>query len=557
MGNGMNTYYEHLAAKINLGPGRTFGISFDKMWRLLTVILFAIICLVMLFTFKDYGTIWDEEVQFVNGEHIISWFRTLFEDRSSLEYFDLIYYGGLFDVIANLGVRVLPFGIYESRHLVTVGFAVLGLYVTWRIGRLVGGPATGFMATLFLVLTPVFYGHAFNNPKDIPFASLSALTLYYILLSSRSLPAFPIKLAVKTGLALGATLGIRVGGAFLIGYLLLFWTSRFLSNPPLESTRTWLRMVLGRAAVVILVAWPTMLLCWPWAQLAPFARPFEAFAAAAHFRWEGEMLFRGQMISSLAVPWDYLPTWFLITLPEAYLVAFALGVFLLVRILLKKDIPSRGGFLDASALVFTVLFPLAAVVALKSVLYDAHRQFLFVLPPLAVLSAWCFVAFLENRGIHQVIRWLADSLVGASFVLTIIDMVQLHPYQTLYFNRLFGGGLEKAATRYETDYWGASYREGIEALIRHYRPDGPMPVKVANCAATFQIEYWLSKNPEAHRWFISVKPTDDPDILIATKRYRCMPDPGRIIHIVERQGIPILAIYERRPRGTWIASDEK
>ena len=511
----------------------------------------------MLLTFKDYGTIWDEEVQFVNGEYIINWFRTMFQDRSALGYFDLIYYGGLFDVIANFGVRVLPFGIYESRHLVTVGFAVLGLYATWRMGRLVAGPATGVIATLFLILTPVFYGHAFNNPKDIPFASLSALSLYYILLSCRSLPVVPVKLAVKTGLALGATLGIRVGGVFLIGYLLLFWTSWLLFKPLLELPRYWLRTALGRAGVVILVAWPTMLLCWPWAQVAPFTRPFEAFAAASHFRWEGEMLFRGKMISSLAVPWDYLPTWFLITLPEAYFVVFALGLVLLIRILLKRDFPSRSGFLDATALTFTVLFPVAAVVALKSVLYDAHRQFLFILPPLTVLSAWCFVMFLKNEGIHHLIRWLAASLVGASLLLTIIDMAHLHPYQTLYFNRLFGGGLEKAATHYETDYWGASYREGIEALIRHYRSDGPMPVKVANCAAIFQTEYWLSKNPEARRRFISVKPTDDPDILIATNRYRCMTDPGRVMYTVERQGTPILAIFERRPRGIWIAAEGK
>jgi hypothetical protein len=548
----MSLFYNRIAAKINLDPRRLS--SSDTMWRLITIAVFVIICLVMLLTFQDYGTVWDEEVQFVNGEYIINWFRTMFRDQSALGYFDLIYYGGLFDVVANLGVRVLPFGIYESRHLVTVGFAILGLYATWRIGKLVAGPATGIVATIFLILTPAFYGHAFNNPKDIPFASLSALTLYYLLLSSRSLPAFPIGLAVKTGLALGATLGIRVGGAFLIGYLLLFWTSRMLIEPPLDTTRYWFRTVFSRAAVVLIVAWPTMLLFWPWAQLAPFTRPFEAFAAAAHFRWEGEMLFRGKMISSLAVPWDYLPTWFLITLPEAYFVAFALGAGLVVWRLLRKDVPGRSGFLDASALTFTVLFPLVAVVVLKSVVYDAYRQFLFILPPLALISAWCFVMFLKNKGIHHLIRWLAAALVGASFCLTIVDMVHLHPYQTLYFNRLFGGGLEKASQRYETDYWGASYREGIEELILHYRPDGPLPVKVANCAAAFQTEYWLSEHPESRRWFVTVRPTDDPDILIATQRYRCMADPGRIIHSVEREGVPILEIFERHPRGVWIAA---
>ncbi len=553
----MKIFYKQLASPIDLESDRFFGIASETWWRLIAVLLFTILCGAMLLTFRDYGTVWDEEVQFVNGEYIINWFRTMFRDRSALGYFDLIYYGGLFDVIANLGASVLPFGIYESRHLVTAGFAVLGVYATWRIGRLVAGSATGVMAVLFLVLTPVFYGHAFNNPKDIPFASLSALTLYYLLLTARSVPDVPVTLAVKTGLALGAALGIRVGGAFLIGYLPLFWTAHLLAKPPLATLRQWLRTVLVRAAVVILVAWPTMLLCWPWAQVAPLTRPFEAFAAAAHFKWEGEMLFRGKMISSLAVPWDYLPTWFLITLPEAYFIAFALGLLLMIRMLRGKDVPGRTGLLDASALVFAVLFPLIAVVSFKSVLYDAHRQFLFVLPPLAVLSSWCLVLFLEKTDINHVLRWLAAAAVGASLILTIIDMVQLHPYQTLYFNRLFGGGLEKAAARYETDYWGASYREGVEALILHYRPDRAAPIKVANCAAEFQTAYWLSEHPAEQQWFVSATTADDPDILIATKRYRCMADPGRPLYTVERQGTPILTIFERRPRGVWIGANAR
>jgi 4-amino-4-deoxy-L-arabinose transferase-like glycosyltransferase len=549
----MNVKYERILSIKNIFK----NLTSDKYWHAVSIIIFTIIGIVMFKTFQDYGTIWDEEVQFVYGEYILSWFRTMFQDHSALNYFDLVYYGGLFDVIANIGVRVLPFGLYESRHLVNAGFAILGLYATWRLGRIVDGYLTGLIAVLLLVLTPVYYGHSFNNPKDIPFASLAALTLYYIFLSARSLPKLPVALCVKTGLALGATLGIRVGGVFLIGYMVIFWAIRLLLDRTGQPVRQRITILISRATVVLLAAWPIMILSWPWAQQAPFTRPFEAFAAATHFRWEGKMLFRGEMISSLRVPWSYLPTWFLITLPEAYFVVFVLAGFLLARILLKKEKPTRSGLLDASALTFTILFPFLAVVLLKSVLYDAHRQFLFVLPPLAVLTAWCLVTFLHHQRVHPVMRWLSGLLVAASLLLTIVDMTRLHPYQTLFFNRLFGGGLENAANRYETDYWGASYREGIETLIQHYRPDSVTPVKVANCAANFQTEYWLSRNPEAHLRFISVKPTDDPDILIATKRYRCMADPGRIIHIVEREGVLILAIFERHPRGVWIDADGK
>ena len=47
---------------------------------------------------------------------------------------------------------------------------VIGLAVTWRLGRRVGGPLAGLAALLLLALCPTFYGHMFMNPKDAPFA---------------------------------------------------------------------------------------------------------------------------------------------------------------------------------------------------------------------------------------------------------------------------------------------------------------------------------------------------------------------------------------------------
>jgi len=51
-------------------------------------------------------------------------------------------------------------------------------------------------------------------------------------------------------------------------------------------------------------------------------------------------------------------------------------------------------------------------------------------------------------------------------------MVQLHPYEYVYFNRLFAGGLKAAAERYETEYGGSSYKQGVEWVIRNYQPEG-------------------------------------------------------------------------------------
>ena len=88
----------------------------------------------------------------------------------------------------------------------------------------------------------------------------------------------------------------------------------------------------------------------------------------------------------------------------------------------------------------------------------SERHVLFILPPIAVLSAVV---------IHKILLITKDSqLLKISFVLSsvlylvlhVAYMVQLHPYQYVYYNRLIGG-LNGAYLRFETDYWALSYRE--------------------------------------------------------------------------------------------------
>ena len=45
-------------------------------------------------------------------------------------------------------------------------------------------------------------------------------------------------------------------------------------------------------------------------------------------------------------------------------------------------------------------------------------------------------------------------------------MVEAHPHEHVFFNMLVGG-LRGARFRYEMDYWGLSYRRGLEAIVKH------------------------------------------------------------------------------------------
>ncbi len=523
----------------------------DRTWRVAGIVVLVVLALLVLATFRDYGSIWDEEVQFVYGEYVLAWFRSLFRDGSALTYGDLYVYGGLFDAPVQLLVRISPFGLYETRHLANVATGLVGLYATWRLGTLVGGARTGLAALLFLALVPAYYGHAFNNPKDVPFAAFATLALHLMLRASRELPRVRPALVVATGLALGAALGVRSGGLFLLGYLALLWGSTIAAT-----TRAPRGAALARTAWAALgasaIAWATMLVFWPWAQLSPIVRPIQAAVAATRFRWIGPMLFDGRTIISDQVPWNYLPTWFAITLPEFVFVALVAGAFSVAKRIAARRVERQAAF-DALFLVFCVAFPLGAVLVARPVLYDGQRQFLFLLPPLCVLAAWGLVALLSERSIPALARAAVGVAVAASAVVTAADMIALHPYQYVYFNRLFAGGLAGASGRFETDYWGASYREGLEEVVRHYRASGPYPVRIANCSVRHLTSYWLSRQPGAADRFVNVGMEEDPDVVLATTRDDCHRTvEGRVLHVVSRQGTPLLYVIERRARGAWV-----
>ncbi len=70
-------------------PDRVERMTSSAQWRLAAGLLFAIVSVAVLCTFRQYGTVWDEEVQYVYGEYVLRWFSSGFRDRSALTFGDL------------------------------------------------------------------------------------------------------------------------------------------------------------------------------------------------------------------------------------------------------------------------------------------------------------------------------------------------------------------------------------------------------------------------------------------------------------------------------------
>jgi hypothetical protein len=415
---------------------------------------------VIALTFTDYGVTWDEDVHNWYGYFALDYYLSLFADQRALNWLNLYNYGAAFDMVAAALNKFSPLGVYETRHLLNGLVGLFGLAGCWKLGRVLGGPRAGLIALLFLLLTPNYYGQMFNNPKDIPFAVGGVWATYYMVRILPALPRPPLLLLVKMGLAIGLALGVRVGGLLFLCYLGLL----------LGLSAAWQGMAARRLGVMVAagltslwrvllpvagVAFAVMLVFWPWAQQDPIGHSLRALAFFSHETFPFDTLFDGRFVPAADLPWEYLPTYILLALPELVLVLLVVAAAAAMFGLLRRDLwQQRERVLGLFLLGFTIVFPVAYAIAIKAVLFDGMRHFIFVLPPIAVAAA-----LIADRALTRLaaLPWRQPiyAALGVYAVAHVATMVMLHPDQYVYYNG-FVGGVEGAAGRFKLVFWAIS-----------------------------------------------------------------------------------------------------
>ena len=448
------------------------AVAGTRICDALAILTLVAIAVIAAATFRDYGLGWDDYTHSQYGDLLVSLYASGFADKSALSFVNLYMYGGGFDLLAALSAKILPFDLFESRRFVGAGVGLVGLFVTWRLGRRLGGPLAGLMALLMLAACPLYYGHMFMNAKDAPFAVAMVIALLAIVRGFEEYPrATPATIAL-CGVGIGLAIGSRVMGGFaLINALvplLLILAIRARETGFKLASREWTSFLVPFIPGAIL-AYLVMGLVWPWAVVSPL-NPFRAVEYFSNFferPWRE--LFDGQLILVPDMPRSYVPTLALLTLPELMLALGLCGTIGAVIVISAGGTSKGAGAFDwrrpaLLAVLLAAVLPVLVTVATRPAMYNGIRHFVFLTPPFAVLgglaSAW-IINRLSSLGGHAA---AAGTLVLAlGLASPVVDMVRLHPYEYTSFNHI-AGGIAGARPRYMIDYWGLSMRQASLAL---------------------------------------------------------------------------------------------
>ncbi|MCJ9703503.1 MULTISPECIES: glycosyltransferase family 39 protein [unclassified Bradyrhizobium] len=432
----------------------------------LAMLVLAAVAVIAGLTFRDYGLGWDDYTHAEYADLLLRMFGSGFKDTAALSFANLYMYGGGFDMVAALLHKIIPLELFETRRLVGAIVGVIGLAVTWRLGRRIGGPLAGLASLLLLALCPIFYGHMFMNPKDAPFAVAMIILMLGLVRLAEEYPQPSPRTILIVGLGAGLSLGCRVLGGLALVYAVLGFLPLFLEELRSEGLRESVR----RFAHVVYVLLPglafgylVMGLIWPWSIMEP-GNPFEALTYFSHFfekPWKE--MFDGAIVSVPDMPWSYLPTLFALQLPEVMLVSMGGAVVSTFAMLPRREVPARRKTI-LLMLTLAATLPLAIAMVKRPALYNGIRHFVFVIPPMAVLGGVAFGWAMERlRANHRTWQPVVLATFCFGLALSLAEMIRLHPYQYTHFNHI-AGTVRGADDRFMLDYWGLALKQASDEL---------------------------------------------------------------------------------------------
>lgn len=442
--------------------------------KIVAICSFSVFVLLGTLLYQDYGVSFDEISHLEGAEQnykLITEGRPLPTDR------DWRHYGPVFDLSVFMVSRALSLDDIRSnlllKHLLTFLFYCLALACFYLLCRdYFGNWIPAYFACVLMVVHPRIFADSFYNPKDLPFMSSAMISVFTML-------RFLDKPTLMRGIVHAATcaicIDIRIIGVFFPAITAFVAAADELSDKSRSIARA---SRVGAYAVFFVSLIAFTILFWPHLWASPISRFMETLSFMTRFPWPEKVLYFGEMVPATDLPRHYLPVWILIATPLSVTVFLVIGLFELPFVVNKWLKADRN---SAAVFVPYIWFgaPLLAAIVLRPTMYDGWRQFYFLYPPMAMIAAkgavWLrgSIASIGRKGLKQLTRIVVVLVVLIDLGATVLFMVRAHPNQNVYFNGLVAG-VRGAEASFELDYWGLSYRQMLEELLRRNKGAGPI-----------------------------------------------------------------------------------
>jgi len=510
--------------------------------RFPALVMFAVMFVIGACVFRDYGYATDDGAQhfksLVAAKKIAATFGSVpdqLKEFPDLDHYDERYYGTAIQMVPTF-IEV-AFGLDASRDLLLVRhfwtflvyFASLVCFYLLCV-RLFPSKLYAFVGTCMLFLYPRFFAQSFYNIKDIVFCALLTISIYacVVFLQQGRTTRHALAAGFLTALAANsrfAALALFAGMLFLMA----------VEDAGPDGTE---RKPLKPYLVYALAFVASFIVLTPASWSNPLAFPFQYVTHFVGFDgWNGSMLFDGQLFRKDAMPRLYVPTWYVISVPLAYLAFFILGSFALVKDAASDRAPGgapRNLILCFLAALF--FLPIAATIVHRGLLYVEWRHLYFTFPLFVILSLTGLKFAIERA--PKPIPLIALAVVSASLLSQALWIVRNHPYEYAYLNvagRPYGD-------RFDRDYWGLCQKQLLSWLADHA---GQGPIKLA----------YVAGQPGSHLIFpedmqkrFSIVDRNSADFIvtsfqrIAGNDYRI--DGFEEIHSIDVDGYKIGALYK-------------
>ena len=402
--------------------------SLSSAQKIVLAVIFTAFAIIGIWLAGDYGVAWDDHSQIEIGrqnyEYAIGISDSIFQSAD-------LYYGCAYELPVYFIQHF--FNSFSTqifvRHLITHFLFLFALYIFFKLlFKLFKSFPLALIGLFILYLSPRIFAHSFFNTKDLPFLSFFIISIFTLWRLSEN-PKDIKKLIIHAFIS-GFLIDIRVLG-FLIPALTL--GTLFLLALPKKEIRLLFKpmLIYGFTTMAfIYILWPAM-----WSN--PVMHLLHALYKMANFPWTSSTLLLGEMVVASNNPWYYIPLWIGISTPIYLLIFYILGLLFLTHDFLKNP-----DYLENRRKLFILILaciPLDLFIIfliLQPTLYDGWRHLYFLMPLIIIGAIYGIKTLNAILSKNKYLFTISVGLLIIVIVIPVIKMIQLHPYQQVYFNEL-------------------------------------------------------------------------------------------------------------------------